>query len=65
MLEKSKEQKLYEKADSLMDSFRDSVAAAREAARLANVPTVFVLDGTTYYAMPDGEIVKRTSTQGG
>ena len=65
MLEKSKEQKLYEKADELMHSFRESVAAARESARSANVPTVFVIDGITYYAMPDGEIVKKRSANGG
>ena len=59
MLEKSKEQKLYEKTDAIMQNFRDSVTIARETARSANVPSVFVLDGITYLAMPDGEIVKK------
>ena len=64
MLEKSPEQKLYEKTDSMMETFRESVASARETARAENVPTVFVLDGTTYHAMPDGEIVKKIGTNG-
>ncbi len=65
MLEKSSELKLYEKSDQLMDSFRDSVQAARDSARAANVPTVIVIDGITYHAMPDGEIIREDSTTGG
>ena len=36
-----------------------------ETARAANVATVFVLDGITYHAMPDGEIVRKNGTNGG
>ena len=64
MLEKSKGQKLYEKADVPMHSFRNSVAAARESTRAANVPSVFVIDGITYHAMPDGEIIKKSANDG-
>ncbi len=64
MLEKSNDLKLYEMSDAIMHRFRDSVAEARETARVAKVAAVFVIDGTTYYAMPDGEIVREDSTLG-
>lgn len=64
MIEKSPELKTYEKADALMQGFRDSVRNAQKAARDAGVPAVFVVNGLRYLAMPSGEIVRHEKQNG-
>lgn len=65
MIKKSPNTKLYERADGLMQSFRESVRAAQKSARDAGVPVSIVMDGKRYLAMPNGEMVVDGEQSGG
>jgi len=64
MIEKSADTKLYEKSDSLMEGFRDSVRHAQLAAKSAGVPSVFVINGERYRALPNGDIERQVTENG-
>ena len=64
MIEKTPDAKLYEKADALMDQFRDSVRAAQNRAHESGVDYTFTANGIRYIALPNGDIKKQLNRIG-
>lgn len=64
MIEKSTDVKLYEQADSLLDTFRSSVRAAQKRAHDAGVDFTFTANGVRYTARPNGDIEKHKTENG-
>ena len=64
MIGKSTDAKMYEQADSLIDTFRASVQKAQEQAHEAGVSYTFTANGVRYIAHPNGEIEKHTPKNG-
>ncbi len=65
MIEKSLDAKLYEQADSLLDTFRSSVRDAQKRAHDSGVDFTFTANGIRYTAHPNGEIEKHSKKKGG
>ena len=59
MIEKSPDAKLYEQADSIMGDFSSAVRKAQLHAHKSGVEYVFVANGVTYIAQPNGDIEKQ------
>ena len=64
MIEKTPDVKLYEKADLLMEQFRESVRTAQRQAHESGVDFTFAANGIRYVARPNGEIKKQTPQNG-